>query len=1437
MLARKPKREILAETSLMTLPLPRWFSVVPALFVFLGFAAVAGAQPGFSCVASEGVSTIVRGEGLAELVGDTVITCTGGTPTASGQPMPQVTITVFLNTNISSRITGTVGGIQLTEALLTIDEPTPANQSFCTTAPTPCSDNGNGTGQGSYSGQYNVFQATVSAANAIAFNGIPIDPPGATGSRTIRITNIRSDANQLGDSTTLIPSQVIMFITATPGQALPIGNPDQQVGAVEKSLMSSIVYYDDLSGTPPRFDSAAAQNPDLYTGNSTTGTMQFGLKFREGFNTAFRTRLSSGQDPSTPGAPRISESGFVNSTILGSEIGFATQGTRFVAQFSGVPAGIRLFATTVQMSGSSSKATAALISGTDSNGAGGTTASAMGTATYPPTGETQPIAEIPVSGGAGTAVWEVTGSDPVNMDWLVFGIVVAYQANQPGLGTASMAANYGPLSAITTASATDPAPRFAAGYTPQALFTIKQSSAAPAPPSQPQPADGAQGVLINPASLSWTFDSSADSNDVYYGTANPPPFYANTTLGAMSLPAFNPSTVYYWKVVSKNSYGSTPSPVWSFRTLDPPAAPTLLSPANGAPGLPLLETLTWNAASGATSYGVYFGTSPTPPLVGYVAGTVFSPMLAINTTYYWQIAAVNNAGTSPSPIWSFTTGSLPAPGTPVLSSPANGAPGVSVTPTLSWQAASNAASYDVYLGATSPPVATVTGTTYTPPLPLVSNTAYSWQIVANNASGTATSTAWSFTTAQSNSGGPQFTQQGAKLTGSDTVGEAEQGYSVALSADGNTAIMGAPGDNTNAGSARVFTRTGGVWTQQGSALVGAGATVYAEQGFSAALSADGNTALVGGPNDGSGMGAAWVFTRSGGVWMQQGSKLVASGGSGITQQGRSVALSADGNTAILGGIDNNSIGGAWVFTRSGGVWTQQGTELAGSDAVVNLPMQFPDVVSVALSADGNTAIVGWVGDSSGFGAAWVFTRSGGTWTQQGAKLAGSGAVLVNGLDEQGISVALSADGNTAVVGGYGDNDGVGAAWVFTRSGGAWAQQGAKLVATGAVWLAKQGESVALSADGNTALVGGPTDNSEAGATWVFTRVSGVWVQQGAKLVGTDGAYVALQGNSVALSADGHTAIVGGNADNSGIGAAWIYTSPPRAKIGTYNAGNWSLDMNGNGGASGTLNASFGWPGATYITGDWNGDGHAKIGVYYNGFWYLDYDGNGVWDGGVVDKQYVFGWADPNVIPVVGDWNGDGRTKIGIYYQGFWYLDYDGNGVWDGGVNDKAYNFGWPAAGVTPILGDWSASGTVKIGIYYQGFWYLDYDGNGVWDGGVNDKAYMFGWAATGVTPIVGDWNGDQRTKIGIYYNGLWYLDYDGNGVWDGGVNDKAYVFGQPGVTPLLGDWSGTGTTKIGMFHNGHWYLDFVGNGVWDGGVNDKLYSLGQAGDVPVVGGW
>ena len=374
-----------------------------------------------------------------------------------------------------------------------------------------------------------------------------------------------------------------------------------------------------------------------------------------------------------------------------------------------------------------------------------------------------------------------------------------------------------------------------------------------------------------------------------------------------------------------------------------------------------------------------------------------------------------------------------------------------------------------------------------------------------------------------------FFQQGDKLIGTGATGPAQQGSSVALSADGNTALVAGWADADHGGAVWVFTRSGGIWSQQGDKLTpsdGTGAT-------SVALSADGNTAIVGGSFDHGGDGAAYVYTRFGGRWSQEGDKLTVTGGGFEPEVGASVALSADGNTALLGAPDANSENGAaWVFTRSGTTWTQ-GDELAGTGADHALMG-----ASVALSADGTTAALGGAADNLDSGATWVFHRSGGTWAQQGDKLVGTGGV---GESHQGSSVALSADGNTALIGGRGDDQSVGATWVFHRSGDTWSEQGDKLIGTGAAGPAGQGEGVALSSDGNEAVIGG------IGALWEFTRSGDAWTQQGDKLFG-DGVVDFAGIGGVALSSDASTALEGGPADDNYTGATWVFSTAPPPTI-------------------------------------------------------------------------------------------------------------------------------------------------------------------------------------------------------------------------------------------------------------------------------------------------
>ena len=377
---------------------------------------------------------------------------------------------------------------------------------------------------------------------------------------------------------------------------------------------------------------------------------------------------------------------------------------------------------------------------------------------------------------------------------------------------------------------------------------------------------------------------------------------------------------------------------------------------------------------------------------------------------------------------------------------------------------------------------------------------------------------------------PTLTQQ-QELTASDGLSGDQFGWSVALSSDGNTALVGAD-RNSQQGAAYVFTRSGTTWTWQ-QKLTASDAASGDYFGNSVALSSDGNTALVGAFQKYYQQGAAYVFTRSGATWTQQ-QKLTAPDAANDNYFGNSVALSSDGNTALAGADGwNSGQGAAYAFTRSGATWILQ-QELTAS----GYPSDDEFGYSVALSGDGNTALAGAIYTSGYQGAAYAFSRSGTTWTQQQKFIASD---AVNG-DYLGYSVALSVDGNTALAGAPEKNGEVGAIYAFTRSGTTWTQQ-QELTASDAASLDQLGISVGLSGDGNTALAGAFTKNNNQGAAYAFTRSGAAWTQQ-QKLTASDGAFPDHFGRTVALSADGNTALAGAPNRNSSQGVAYAFTAPP-----------------------------------------------------------------------------------------------------------------------------------------------------------------------------------------------------------------------------------------------------------------------------------------------------
>jgi len=401
---------------------------------------------------------------------------------------------------------------------------------------------------------------------------------------------------------------------------------------------------------------------------------------------------------------------------------------------------------------------------------------------------------------------------------------------------------------------------------------------------------------------------------------------------------------------------------------------------------------------------------------------------------------------------------------------------------------------------------------------------------------------------------PALAQRSTPLQVLQPSGAASDQFGYAVAIDGDTMIVGAPRDdlgaNANQGSAHIYRWTGSGWTLEATLTATGGA---ANDNFGSSVALSGDTALVGANTDDLGanfaQGSAYVFTRSGSTWTQQ-AQLTATDGAGGDQFGSSVALSGD--TALVGArFDdvgaNFDQGSAYIFTRSGTTWTQQ-AQLTATDGAANDLFGF----SVALGGGaGDTALVGAHSDDVGAnfdqGSAYVFTRSGTTWTQQAQLTATGGAAG----DNFGISVALSGD--TALVGAnfdtVGANASQGSAYVFTRSGSTWTQQ-AQLTATGGATNDNFGVAVALGGGaGDTALVGAASDddgaNANQGSAYVFTRSGSTWTQQ-AQLTATNGAAGDFFGFSVALGGGaGDTALVGAYADDVGAnidqGSAYIFT--------------------------------------------------------------------------------------------------------------------------------------------------------------------------------------------------------------------------------------------------------------------------------------------------------
>jgi hypothetical protein len=498
-----------------------------ALFTGLAAAQVGGTgQSQLTCATNVTVTPQLRGEGFTEQTGDIVITCTGGAQLPFGGNVPLINIAVFYNTTVTSRLLPTTSGgssgqtsNQTSEALLLVDEPGSGlpgygpslAQTLCTTPLTGCAATVGSSSNplappnvplvpGTTTPSPNVYQGVVNG-NSVTFFGVPALPPTTTGSRVYRITNVRVNAQPLAGGSASGASPVQASISISGATSLAITNSTPNVGFVSNGLTAG------ASGATGRNQCSNSTKVSINT-----------LTFTENFGTAFKTRVqaqsnnlyagqlgalpantppypNNNQNQATPGLIYNSESNFVFPVGSNQIAGLADYGTRLKATFNNIPAGAKIFVSTANVNNNAFPVTPP---GTGGNAVGGSVANgnAAGGATYVgyaalvngettsdgtgassgflplvtatdngPNNGNVPIAEVSLTNGTGTAVWEVLNTNPNTTESFKFAVYVTFTANvaqnSPLPGTSTVNLSFAPTASSGAASSTLGIPRFA----------------------------------------------------------------------------------------------------------------------------------------------------------------------------------------------------------------------------------------------------------------------------------------------------------------------------------------------------------------------------------------------------------------------------------------------------------------------------------------------------------------------------------------------------------------------------------------------------------------------------------------------------------------------------------------------------------------------------------------------------------------------------------------------------------------------------------------------------------------------------------------------------------------------------------------------------------------------------------------------------------------
>ncbi|XZE36118.1 SdrD B-like domain-containing protein [Pirellulaceae bacterium SH501] len=274
----------------------------------------------------------------------------------------------------------------------------------------------------------------------------------------------------------------------------------------------------------------------------------------------------------------------------------------------------------------------------------------------------------------------------------------------------------------------------------------------------------------------------------------------------------------------------------------------------------------------------------------------------------------------------------------------------------------------------------------------------------------------------------------------------------------------------------------------------------------------------------------------------------------------------------------------------------------------------------------------------------------------------------------------------------------------------------------------------------------------------------------------------------------------------------VVLNPELWTIETMDRGRWTIVSTRTNQPDKTTRDAFDILGAKQLAGDFNGDGKDELALFKDGEWLLDINGNGVWDNGDL-------WASlgkKGDLPVVGDWDGDGKDDIGIYGP-----------EWDGDDEALLYEPGLPDPENRRISKPKNIPPTDQPILAER---LMQRSKHGEPRSDVIDHVFRFGSDTD--QPVAGDFNGDGIATLGVFNNGSWRLDVNGDGRFERD-NDSFFEFGKPGDIAVVGDFNGDGLDEVAVVRGNDLIVDSNGNGEWD--ATDKVFEIEGEGENVVVG--